>query len=217
MNNILTQLGINSGTDKVDEHHTFMGERYTDIYNKYLEKHRFDEITFLEIGVREGKSIKMWSKYFRNARIVGVDIDPSCKQYEGGNVNIEIGSQDDTGFINGLIQKYDGFDIVLDDGSHINTLTMKSFKLLKEHTRRLYMIEDLRNSYEDLTNDVRFWPGMYLNKNLDPRNDLTRKDFDGMILSLIKDMDYRTGKYTGVHFHAQMLILEMYYNEKDQA
>jgi len=216
MHNTLTLFGRLTGTDKVDEHHTFMGERYTDIYSRYLEKHRFDEITFLEMGVREGKSIEMWSRYLKNAKIVGVDIDPSCRQYEGGNVKIEIGSQSDPDFINGLIQKYNGFDIVLDDASHINTLTMKSFRLLQEHTRRLYMIEDLRNSYEDLTNDIQFWPGMHLNKDLNPRNDLTRKDFDGMILSLIRDMDYRTGRYTGVHFHAQMLILEMYHGVRDQ-
>ena len=71
-----------------------------------------------------------------------------------------------------------------------------------------YIIEDLRNSYEDLTEDVKSWPGMHLNKDINFDNSKTRDDFDKTMLSKIKDIDYRTGNFKAVHFHSQMVILE---------
>lgn len=207
-NSILTDLGIKYKTDKVDIHHSFDGQCYTDIYNNYLESIRLEKLKFLEIGVRLGSSIKMWSEYFPNSEIVGVDIDPSCKQYEKDNIKIEIGSQEDEKFLSYLISKYQYFDIVLDDGSHINDMIIKSFNVLSKVTKRFYMIEDLRNSYEDLTEDVLSWPGMSLNLNLNPKNNITRSNFNDKFLSLIKSMDYRNGDYRGIYFHPQILILE---------
>jgi hypothetical protein len=204
----LTELGRKYGTDKVDQHHEFWGDTYCDIYHKYLQHLRDEEFNFLEIGVRDGKSIKMWAEYFPKATIVGLDIDPTCKQYEGGNVEIHIGSQDDVGLINGLLSKYENFRVVLDDGSHINSLTMDSFRLLNKHTTEWYIIEDLRNSYEDLTEDVKHWPGMHLNQNLNANNSLTRPEFNSRLLDIIKMMDYRIATWTGVHFHAQMVLLQ---------
>ncbi len=206
--NELTKLAHKYKTDKVDQYHTFLGETYTDVYYKYLNHLREEKFNFLEIGVREGASIKMWSEFFPNAKIVGIDIDPNCKQYEGGNVEIRTGSQEDEVFLNSLISEYGSFRVVLDDGSHINSMIMKSFKVLQSYTTELYMIEDLRNSYEDLTQDVRMWPGMHLNENLDANNARTRPLFNELIMDLIKQMDYRMGRWSGFCFHAQMLIMQ---------
>jgi hypothetical protein len=150
----------------------------------------------------------MWSEYFPNAQIIGIDINPECKQYEKNNISVEIGSQEDEEFLKHIINKYKNFAIVLDDGSHINSLTLKSFNVLQPYATDFYIIEDLRNSYEDLTDDVKLWPGMNLNKNLDARNNLTRTEFNDTFLSLVKTMDYRTGNYKGIYFYQQILILE---------
>lgn len=206
--NKLTELGIKYGTDKVDVNHTFAGECYTDIYDKYLNHLRDQEFNFLEIGIRDGCSLNMWSEYFPKASIIGIDINPSCKKYERDNIHVEIGSQGDTEFLQKLIEKYSTFKVVLDDGSHINTLTLKSFDVLNHYATDFYIIEDLRNSYENLTNDIIGWPGMSLNQDLNPRNDLTRSEFDYTFLNLIKNMDYRKGKYKSINFHAQILVLE---------
>jgi len=206
--NELNLLGHKYRSDKVDQHHTFKGETYMDVYLKYLAPFKFEKFTFLEIGVRDGASVKMWAEYFPNAKIVGVDINPQCKQYEEDRISIEIGSQEDPEFLQSVIDKHGPFKIVLDDGSHINSMTLKSFECLQDSTTSLYMIEDLRNSYEDLTEDVKHWPGMHLNKGLNPDNSATRPDFDKQMLSLIKELDYRRGDWTALHFHAQILILE---------
>jgi hypothetical protein len=206
--NDLTKLGIEYNTDKVDQYHNFLGDTYTDIYYKYLNHLRDKEFNFLEIGVRDGQSVKMWSEFFPKANIIGVDINPSCKQYEENNIAVHIGSQEDEVFLNSLIAKYGSFRVVLDDGSHINSMTMKSFKVLQNLTTEFYIIEDLRNSYEDLTKDVYLWPGMNLNKDLNADNSKTRPEFDNMFLNLIKQMDYRIGNWSGFYFHAQMLLMQ---------
>jgi len=206
--NDLTNLGLRYGTDKVDQYHTFLNQAYTDIYYKYLNYLRNEEFNFLEIGVRNGQSIKMWSEFFPKAKIIGVDIDPNCKQYESDNVDIHIGSQEDVDFLNSLVAKYGSFRVILDDGSHINSMIIKSFKALQYHATDFYIIEDLRNSYEDLTEDVKSWPGMSLNKDLDADNSKTRPEFNNMILDLVKQMDYRIGNWSGFCFHAQMLVMQ---------
>lgn len=206
--NDLTKLGLEYKTDKVDQYHTFLGDRYTDIYYKYLNHLRDQEFNFLEIGVRDGQSAKMWSKFFPKAKIIGVDINPKCKQYESENIEIHIGSQEDVEFLNKLVTKYGSFKVILDDGSHINSMTMKSFNTLQDYVQEFYIIEDLRNSYEDLTVDVMSWPGMSLNKNLDADNSKTRPEFNQLILNLIRQMDYRTGAWSGFYFHAQMLLMQ---------
>jgi hypothetical protein len=204
----LTDLGRKYGTDKTDEHHSFKGQCYTDIYNRYLNHLQDQEFNFLEIGVREGRSIKMWSEYFPNATIVGVDIDPECKKYESGNIKIHIGSQEDEQFLKEIIAQYQKFKVILDDGSHINSMIMKSFDVLNKHATDFYIVEDLRNSYEDLTMDVLSWPGMHLNVNLNSNNADTRPQFNEMILNLVKRMDYRTGEWTGINFHSQMVVMQ---------
>ena len=123
--NDLTNLGLRYGTDKVDQYHTFLNQAYTDIYYKYLNYLRNEEFNFLEIGVRNGQSIKMWSEFFPKAKIIGVDIDPNCKQYESDNIDIHIGSQEDVDFLNSLVAKYSSFRVILDDGSHINSMMIR--------------------------------------------------------------------------------------------
>jgi len=210
--NKLTQIGMKYACDKVDIHHTYRNETYLDVYEKYFDKFRDKKINFLELGVREGASIKIWKDYFTDVNIVGVDIMERCKNIFIGypNIHIEIGSQGDEKFINSIIEKYGPFDIILDDASHINQLSIKSFELLQNslNSDGYYIIEDLRNSYENLTEDVKQWPGMHLNNDINFDNSITRKDLDNMLLSKIKDIDYRKSNFKSVHFHSQMVILE---------
>ena len=206
----LNQLGIKYGCDKSDIHHTFKGQTYLDVYETYFEKFKNSPIKFLELGVRQGQSISMWRDYFENAKvIVGLDISPECKVFEQGNIKIEIGSQADPMIIKNIIQKYGPFDIILDDASHINDLSIASFNFLKNSVVEggYYIIEDLRNSYENLTVDVKSWPGMHLNTGISFDNSSTRKDLNNLLLQIVKELDYRTSEFQFVNFHSQMVIL----------
>lgn len=207
----LNDLGVKNGCDKSDEYHTFKGETYLDVYEKYFSKFKNKPIRFLELGVRDGASIRIWDEYFANSELIlGIDIMDRCRQFATNSIHIEIGSQGDEQFIKRIIETYGPFDIILDDASHINDLSLKSFNLLNNYVRDggFYIIEDLRNSYEDLTEAVKSWPGMHLNTDTNFNNAQTRNYFDKCILNVVRDLDYRTSSFRAVHFHSQMVILE---------
>lgn len=204
--NQLTFLGNKFKTDKVDQHHTFNGITYTDIYYDLLKDMVNDSFYFLEIGVRDGESLRMWSEFFPNATIVGCDINPDCKVFERDNIKVEIGSQGDSYFLNYLVNKYKQFAVILDDGSHINDLTIASFDFLRNYVTCCYIIEDLRNSYEDLTEDVKSWPGMHLNKNTNFNNRETRFKLDKIFLDEIKKLDYRNSDFNSIKFYSQLMV-----------
>ena len=120
---------------------------YSRQYEKLLSEYRDKPIKYLEIGVFYGESIKMMREVFKNAQcIVGLDINNESKQYENSqqNIFVEIGDVSNSNFINEIIQKYGTFDIILDDGSHVNRDVIKSFELLFPllNDNGLYIVED---------------------------------------------------------------------------
>ncbi|NOD35619.1 MULTISPECIES: class I SAM-dependent methyltransferase [unclassified Ruegeria] len=123
---------------------------YFDIYEKHFEKFRSRPIRMLEIGVHGGGSLEMWRDYFHNeSQIVGIDINPECEKHAANNIDIHIGSQDDKKFLEEVSDKYGGFDVVLDDGSHVNSHVITTFGTLYERVSAhgTYMVEDMHTSY----------------------------------------------------------------------
>ena len=129
---------------------------YTRQYNTLFEEFRDKPIKYLEIGVFNGGSIKAFKEAFRNSTcILGLDIDNRCKKYEDidNNIFIEIGDATNIDFIKSITEKYGTFDVILDDGSHINKDVIKSFELLFPllNDDGLYIVEDTicykENSY----------------------------------------------------------------------
>jgi hypothetical protein len=140
----LNSIGLKYNTDKSSIYHNYLNK-----YEKYLPFNRQDKIKILEIGVLNGGSVKTWSEYYPNAEIVGLDINPQCKQYEGGNIKIEIGSQADSNFLRSICDKYGKFDFIIDDGSHMSSHMIFSFKELFHAVvpHGLYVVEDVCCSY----------------------------------------------------------------------
>jgi hypothetical protein len=125
---------------------------YFDIYEKHFNKYIDKKVLVFEIGVFQGGSLEMWKNYFgENAIIVGIDIEPHCKIYEGENVFIEIGHQSDINFLNNLVLKYGQPDIVIDDGSHAMVDLVNTFNFLYYKTKEngVYLVEDLHTCYWD--------------------------------------------------------------------
>ncbi len=120
---------------------------YSRQYENILRDYRHKPITFLELGVFHGESIKIWRELFPNAKhIVGLDINPSCKIFEDPDrsIFVEIGDATDITFINSLHEKYGSFDIILDDASHINKDVILSFEHLFPlmNDNGVYIVED---------------------------------------------------------------------------
>lgn len=143
--NELDKLARFYGTDKSSDIHNYCVK-----YEKYLPFKRDDKIKILEIGVLGGASVKMWNKYFYNSLVVGIDIKDDCKEYETENIKIEIGDQTNEKFLDYIYEKYGDFDLIIDDGSHINSDTIKTFKILfQRHLKSggIYVVEDSVTSY----------------------------------------------------------------------
>lgn len=129
-------------TDKNLSAHNY-GRQYETLLNKY----RSEPTKYLEIGVFNGGSIRAMREVFKNSDcIVGLDIDPRCKAHENVNDNIfvEIGDVTDPQFVKNVTQKYGTFDVILDDGSHINSQVINAFELLFPllNDNGIYIVED---------------------------------------------------------------------------
>jgi hypothetical protein len=141
----LNELAGKWGTDKRAGIHN-----YTKWYEAMWGPQRLEPVKMLEIGVQSGASLRMWEDFFPNGRIMGMDIDPRCKVVEGGRVKVVIGSQIDPAVRDRItIDVPRGFDIIIDDGSHLSEHIEKSFDLYFPLLKPggTYVIEDLHCSY----------------------------------------------------------------------
>jgi hypothetical protein len=134
--------------NKVDPLTIDKWEHYIEIYAARLPRDRSKEIKILEIGVQGGGSLKMWKRHFgRHCKVIGVDIDEKCRRSAAKDIAIVIGDQGNVEFLDRVIAEHGPFDIVIDDGSHVGSDQITSFKRLIRHTRHLYVVEDTHTSY----------------------------------------------------------------------
>jgi hypothetical protein len=141
----LNDLAIRYGTDKRIGIHS-----YVKWYEALFAPRRWQQLTMLEIGVQTGASIKMWADYFPNARLVGIDIDPRCAQFATNRIQIITGGQENPEVARWLAGAYPGgFDIVIDDGSHVGEHQLASLQLYFPLVKAggLYIVEDLHCAY----------------------------------------------------------------------
>jgi hypothetical protein len=114
-------------------------------------------ISLLELGVHKGASLRFWRDYFENATIVGLDCNPVRIDDSTGTIHVYQGYQQDIGLLDRIAQEQapDGFDVIIDDCSHIGRFARISFwHLFQNHLKPggLYAIEDWGTGY------VRSWP-----------------------------------------------------------
>ena len=134
----LQEIGLKYGTDKAYAHH------YCDFYEQFLPNPSQFTGRILEIGIKDGASLRMWRDYYPSAKeIVGIDIEKP-KPIFGCNVH-----QMDQCDVNALHQLGE-FDIIIDDGSHMTLHQQISFnKLFYTQLSRIgcYVMEDLHTSF----------------------------------------------------------------------
>lgn len=143
---VLDELANRYGTDKGSQHHNYV-RHYAEYFSPYRSRH----VELLEIGVKDGASLRMWKDFFQDSHIVGIDNRDEALRYVAPGIDIYVGLQQDHEFLELVASSVDGFDIVLDDGSHHNPYTIESFRGLFKHLvpGGLYVIEDLHCSYEE--------------------------------------------------------------------
>ena len=126
----LQSLAIKYGSDKIKDCHSFHGKNYMHHYQDLFDPIKDEVKSILEIGVYLGNSLRVWSDYFPNAKILGIDIDPECLNHAPSSADIFIGCQSEDTTLQKIISKYKEIDIIIDDGSHLIPDIKASFKKL---------------------------------------------------------------------------------------
>jgi hypothetical protein len=117
-----------------------------------------NELTLLEIGIAEGGSLMLWRDYFVNGIIVGIDIKPVSLDDPTGRIKTFTGWQHDTALLEKVAREAapNGFDIIIDDGSHVAWQARRSFWYLFDYWLKpggLYAFEDWGCGYWESLQD----------------------------------------------------------------
>lgn len=163
----LDEIGRKNGSDKSScgsEPWQWSMNYLSTSYEPVLESLRDQPITLLELGWGEwdpvrkdhanpengGRSARTWSEYFTHpgTRIVVIDVEEKHNTINDPRVQLHRGSQDDPEFLSSLHERYGDFNIIIDDASHISSLTIKSFEILWPWLKPQghYFVEDLFTS-----------------------------------------------------------------------
>ena len=165
---LLHRLGVKYGTDKADAHN------YLVVYDEVFSPLRESVHRMLEIGVYRGSSILMWRDYFTNAEVVGMDIfskidiksqhiaasgrwnsffNAAARGDHGPRVKaVKCNSSKESHlrrFIDGERRNATTFDLIIEDGSHMqrdqHMIFARLFPLVKPGG--IYVIEDLQSGW----------------------------------------------------------------------
>jgi hypothetical protein len=214
MNTIsLDSIALRHGTDKSSTHHN-----YTKVYEQYFDPVRDAVFVLLELGTGaywkkdDGfQGAKTWADYFRNALIVTIDIHDKDLPASHPQIQFFKGSQDDKVFLDGVIEKVSRPSIIIDDASHINSLTIKSFIHLFGHLKPggIYCVEDVESSWwQDIASDGTDFGGCK------EQNDLHANTTVNWFRLLVNDVNRKSlpnGVYypiESIHFHKNMIVIK---------
>lgn len=145
----LNKLAIRHNTDKWGSHW------YTEHYDFHFRNFKKSKIKIFEIGVGGydtpylgGNSLRMWRDYFPNGKVISLDIEDKSPLNEK-RIKIYKGSQTDKEILEIINNENGPFDIIIDDGSHINSHVIFSFQHLFPLLKNggIYAIEDTQTSY----------------------------------------------------------------------
>jgi 8-demethyl-8-alpha-L-rhamnosyltetracenomycin-C 2'-O-methyltransferase len=194
------------GTDK-------LAHGYIECYRRHFAPLRKRRLKILEIGIGGykrpqdgGESLRMWKDYFPNSTIYGIDIYDKSPHQER-RIRILRGSQNDPDFLRHVAQEVGCFDIIIDDGSHINEHVITSFGALFPFlsSNGFYVIEDLQTSY---------WPqfgGNWRSSCEAITSISTAKELvDGLNYQYIpnREIKYTDDKIRAIHFHPKIVFIE---------
>jgi SAM-dependent methyltransferase len=135
------------------------GTKPLECYLKYDEFFRsrepgFTPTSILEIGVHLGESTKIFAEVYREAKIVGIDIEKHEIDFSHhSNILYLQADQGDARTLLSIIVEHfpQGVDLVIDDASHIGCLSKMTFDAVFPRVRPggIYIVEDWGTGYWD--------------------------------------------------------------------
>ncbi len=125
---------------------------YLNDHNHILAPYRNQAISLLEIGVHNGGSLEIWSKYFpQAAHIIGCDNNEKCQtlHYDDARIQVVIGDAGEKSTKQHILNASPNFDIIISNGSHASGDIVRNFADYFDHLNDngTFIIEDLRCSY----------------------------------------------------------------------
>ena len=132
----------------------FKSLHYLPVYESALAAFRDRPIRMLEIGVDRGGSMQMWRRYLHHESvIVGIDINRKASQFDNPSqhLHVRIGAQQDTAFLHSVLDEFGPFDVILDDGSHMTSHMVDTFRYLFPNglaSGGVYIVEDIGTNYQ---------------------------------------------------------------------
>lgn len=122
---------------------------YTPIYNDYFRDFKNEDINFLEIGIGNGASIKIWNRYFKKAKLNFVDID-DFSHLNTKRIKCFMADQSNRDDLEKVAKSIgEDLEIIIDDGGHYMGQQQISFGVMFKYLKPggIYFIEDLHTSY----------------------------------------------------------------------
>jgi len=125
---------------------------YLSEYERLFKDYRDKPVRMLEIGIQNGGSLDIWSRYFsKAAALIGCDINPDCAclNYDDPHIGVVIGDANAPEVRKRVFERSSKFDIIIDDGSHLSSDIIKSFALYFPRVAEggVFIAEDLHCSY----------------------------------------------------------------------
>lgn len=202
--NNLAELAKLFHTNKWGSHY------YMRHYQRFFEPLRNKRLNVLEIGIggeenphAGGASLRVWKTFFPKSDIFGIDVYDK-KAIEEARITTFQGDQSDVEFLNSVANKAQGFDIIVDDGSHVSEHVIITFETLFPHLRDggWYVIEDTQYSY---------WPG-YGGSSTDFNSALCTVGYFKRLADAINFEEVIRPGYSPSYFDRNIVSLHFYHN-----
>lgn len=130
------------------------GHHYGEVYAGLFRPFKYRRIRLLEIGIGGygyslgGQSLTAWQAYFPRATVIACDIEDKIALASRGTRIYRIDQSSDSD-LEQLRQAEGPFEIIIDDGSHLNRHQIFTFRKLFGAVQPggLYVIEDVMTSF----------------------------------------------------------------------
>lgn len=150
----------------------------------------------------------MWKAFFPYANIYGLDIyDKSY--HDEDRIKTYVGSQTDEALLRRIVGEAGGFDIIIDDGSHLNEHIITTFKILFPllNNDGIYAIEDLQTSYWERDAFGNDWGG-----SRDLQAPYTSINFLKTLIDCLNYEEFMIADYAPTYFDRHIKGVAFYHN-----